>query len=50
MIKRHLIVLFGGALLAAPIATRAERTYRIGILAQDLQPGLLDSFRAGKRW
>jgi len=50
MKRRDLVRLFGGALLAAPFVARAQqstRTHRIGILAQDLQPGLLDSFRAG---
>jgi putative tryptophan/tyrosine transport system substrate-binding protein len=40
--------LIGTLLLAAPLAARAQRgksTRRIGVLAQDLQPGLLETFR-----
>jgi putative ABC transport system substrate-binding protein len=50
MKRRQLIFLFGGSILAMPFVTRAgqsNRTHLIGVLAQDLQPGLLDSFRAG---
>jgi len=47
--RRH--VLAGGALLlGAPFVAEAQQTgviRRIGVLAQDLQPGLLDNFHAG---
>jgi len=48
MISRRNFVAAGGALLAAAPIARAQRptaTRRIGILAQDLQPGLLETFR-----
>jgi putative ABC transport system substrate-binding protein len=49
--RRRLMVLLGSAtLFAAPLAAEAEQTsppWRIGVLAQDLQPGLLDNFQAG---
>jgi len=50
MRRRRLFVLVGGALIAQPFSARAQHAggpRRIGILAQDLQPGLLESFRAG---
>ncbi len=51
MKRRELMVLFvGAALFAAPLVGKAQPASpanRIGILAQDLQPGLLDNFRAG---
>src|SRR5690349_23547681 len=50
MKRRQLIFLFGGSILTMPFVTRAgqsNRTHLIGVLAQDLQPGLLDAFRAG---
>jgi putative ABC transport system substrate-binding protein len=45
-------VLVGATLFAAPFAAKTQQTTqvaRIGVLAQDLQPGLLDSFRDGLR-
>ncbi len=51
MNRRKFIAALGGtALFAAPLvgeAQPASPAHRIGILAQDLQPGLLDNFRAG---
>jgi putative tryptophan/tyrosine transport system substrate-binding protein len=51
MRRRELIVILGGAgLFAAPLVADAQQTgpvRRIGVLAQDLEPGLLDAFRAG---
>ena len=46
MRRRDFIVFSGGAVLW-PIAARAQqkKTHRIGILSQDLQPGLLETFR-----
>jgi len=51
MTSRRAFLSGGIFLIAAPtIAARAtDRVHRIGILAQDLQPGLLDTFRAGLR-
>lgn len=47
------MVLLGGAtLFAAPLVVKAQQggqVRRIGVLAQDLQPGLLDNFRDGLR-
>jgi len=44
--RRDFIKLSGGAVLW-PVAAHAQqkRAYRIGVLAQDLQPGLLETFR-----
>jgi putative ABC transport system substrate-binding protein len=46
MRRRDFIILSGGAAVW-PIATFAQpgRVHRIGVLAQDLQPGLLEAFR-----
>ena len=46
MRRREFIKLSGGAVFW-PIAAHAQqkKTYRIGILSQDLQPGLLETFR-----
>ena len=46
MKRREFISFFGGA-VAWPFAAGAQqkRTHRIGILSQDLQPGLLETFR-----
>jgi putative ABC transport system substrate-binding protein len=53
MRRRDLTILLGGAtLLTLPLVTKAQQataSHHIGILAQDLQPGLLDNFRAGLR-
>lgn len=48
MRRRDLIILLGTAPLGS-IAARAEPVRRIGVLAQNLQPGLLDAFREGLR-
>ena len=45
-----MILLGGAALLTLPLVTKAQQataSHRIGILAQDMEPGLLDNFRAG---
>ena len=50
MRRRTFNTLLSSAAVAWPLAAPAQQpnlTPRIGILAQDLQPGLLDSFRAG---
>jgi len=46
MKRREFIALFAGAVVW-PLEARAQqkKTYRIGILSQDLQPGLLETFR-----
>jgi putative ABC transport system substrate-binding protein len=46
MRRREFVALFGGA-IAWSFAARAQQkqTHRIGILSQDLQPGLLETFR-----
>jgi putative ABC transport system substrate-binding protein len=44
MERRRFMAMVTGVLLAAPFAAHAQPT-RIGLLAQDLQPGLLEIFR-----
>lgn len=46
--RKFLGIVLGGLVGAVPLVAGAQqlgRTYRIGILAQDLQPGLLETFR-----
>ncbi|MGB7278955.1 MAG: ABC transporter substrate-binding protein, partial [Pseudolabrys sp.] len=46
MKRREFIAMFAGAVVW-PLEARAQqkKTYRIGVLSQDLQPGLLETFR-----
>jgi putative ABC transport system substrate-binding protein len=47
MRRREFLGVFAGAAVAGPVTARAQqmRTHRVGVLAQDLQPGLLETFR-----
>src|SRR6476646_4289184 len=45
MERRRFVAMVTGALLAVPLTARAEPA-RIGLLAQDVQPGLLETFQA----
>ena len=52
MNRRDLVILFAGAALSGAgraVEARQAGPARIGVLAQDLQPGLLESFRDGLR-
>src|SRR5919202_5968393 len=52
MRRRDFLVFVGASALALNLADHAYgagKIWRIGVLAQDLQPGLLDAFRAGLR-
>src|SRR5690242_17170382 len=49
MRRRELLKTFAGAAAAFPFAAYAQpsrvASHRVGVLAQDLQPGLLETFR-----
>lgn len=47
--RRSLIVGGTSLFFARRVAAQAPPVHRIGVLAQDLQPGLLENFRAGLR-
>jgi putative ABC transport system substrate-binding protein len=50
MISRRRLLVGGAMLLGSPRVSAAQRSgpaHRIGVIAQDLQPGLLETFRAG---